>query len=255
MALLQLPPDVLAHIYDLCDARSRVTVGMVLHPRFRNRKLENQELMLVEHALAFGLSPNATLVKFVTKRMHKSQAFLRISRQFTHASSNCMDLQMCLADNDLSAFRALLADPSVEVIIDRLSPEDLHRLRLDYFYSASVELLDAMWNAGEQGRRLFRLIVHDQPQIFAFNVINYANRDLAMHLFRNGKELYDLDLDIHIPYLVSKWGASFSNRMECMNLFFDLFEVSHKDLEQFKTDALRYMHLDAFLFLRKQSSI
>ena len=246
---LDLPDELQQTIYDSCDVFSRLNLDIVLNKKFRHKTYINERLVLVHHALKHSKD------EFISPKIHD---FLSQNRDdggtkcIISEHGVCLNMMTCfdrltnaILQSNTTDLSKLLRESDIAAELDRSHIRALQ----DTVYRSSKDIIETLWK-DPNGNKLFKVLIIDNQESFMFNVINYTNKELAEHVYRNA-ELYGLDYEKCKRHMLKLW-SSLASRKQCLELLISCIDIPTNILVQCMLFVMRNLHFESYLFLKLQ---
>ena len=246
---LDLPDELQQKIYDECDVYSRIRLDHVLKKKFQHKTCINNKLLLIAHALkhdATYVNNNSTFNKFLAKNSSDGSVRCLLDEykinldELNEFETFCM----CLENKSVLSF----------VSVDKFNDEQIAKISY-LLYNISTVMFQNIW-MNESGRTLLKKTVFTNPyelRIFCFNLINFANLDLAKHIFSmDAQNTYEIDVSMMKNYILTTdcW-KSFADRVSCLKVLIEIFDVPKDILQKMLKISVDTLAVDAFKFLKE----
>jgi hypothetical protein len=246
---LDLPLELQQKIYQECDVYSRIRLDHVLKKKFAHHI--NNTLVLIAHALkkdAMCVNNNLFFNKFLTRNINDGSV-QRIVEEFNIKVDKLNDFEtfcICLENKNIDTLTQVLP------LIDTFTEEQLDRIKM-ILYRTSSEIFEYIWTI-ENGRQLLiKTVFKDiyELRMFCFNLINFANLDLAKHIFStNAQNRYTIDVLLMKEYVHSSW-KSFVDRVSCLKVFREVCDIPVELLQKMLKVSMETLAVDAYKFLKQ----
>ena len=251
---LDLPVELQQEIYDRCDVYSRLRLDHVLKNKFTHKAAINKTLILIAYALKRDITcvnTNAVFNTFLSQNRCDGSV-RRLLDEYGIRLDELVGfelLYMGMKEQDIDIVRRMLSLISVET----LNGEQLRKLHT-LIYTTSVEMFGKIWES-EEGRLLFQNTIFKNDfelQMFSFCVINYANLELAKHIFSvDAQHTYGINVPMMKDYILSRdcWKL-FANRESCLKVWIESVDVPMDILQGCLIVATDTLAVDSFKFLK-----
>lgn len=250
---LDLPIELQQKIYEECDVYSRIRLDHVLKKKFQHKIYINNTLLLIAHALkkdAMYVNNNVIFNNFLTRNFCDGSVQRLVEEynvkidKLNHFETLCM----CLENKNINTLTQILSSFS----IDTLSDEQFQRI-LIMLYRIDSEMFEYMWTV-ENGRMLLQNTVFKnnyELRMFCFNLVNFANLDLAKHIFSTDTQnTYGIDVSMMKGYVISSW-KSFADRVSCLKVFLEICDIPIDLLQKMLKVSMETLAVDAYKLLKE----